>query len=259
MTKQTDIIELPQSPTLNVEALIIEGIRKGLSVDSMRELLAMRTQLMKENAKKEYDHAMALFQAECPTIEKTKGVKTNSGKLAYLYAPIDSIINQVKPILQKYGFSYSSNMEFLENGVTKVKVVIKITHAGGHSELTEMTVPLGTKTDIMSQTQVVAAAQTFAKRYAFCNALGILTGDEDTDALPPQGKAAETKYLHSDFIKQINATVDIDGLIKVCQAIKKKLTMDMYQPLNREYTRRKKEIEDGEGQTIADEVSEAIG
>ena len=34
----------------------------------------------------------------------------------------------------------------------------------------------------MSQTQVEAAALTFAKRYAFCNAFGILTGDEDTDA-----------------------------------------------------------------------------
>ena len=44
--------------------------------------------------------------------------------------------------------------------------------------------PLGNKTRIMSQTQVEAAALTFAKRYAFCNAFGILTGDEDTDASP---------------------------------------------------------------------------
>ena len=39
----------------------------------------------------------------------------------------------------------------------------------------------------MSQTQVEAAALTFAKRYAFCNAFGILTGDEDTDAKRPTG------------------------------------------------------------------------
>jgi hypothetical protein len=36
----------------------------------------------------------------------------------------------------------------------------------------------------MSQTQVEAATLTFAKRYAFCNAFGILTGDEDIDAQP---------------------------------------------------------------------------
>ena len=33
----------------------------------------------------------------------------------------------------------------------------------------------------MSDSQVVAAASTFSKRYAFCNAFGILTGDEDND------------------------------------------------------------------------------
>ena len=34
----------------------------------------------------------------------------------------------------------------------------------------------------MSAQQKVGAALTFAKRYAFCNAFGIMTGDEDNDA-----------------------------------------------------------------------------
>jgi hypothetical protein len=34
----------------------------------------------------------------------------------------------------------------------------------------------------MTDTQKYGARNTFAKRYAFMNALGILTGDEDTDA-----------------------------------------------------------------------------
>jgi hypothetical protein len=166
----------------NAEALIAKAIDKNVPVETMERLLAMRRELKAEWAKKQYDKAMSAFQADCPTIEKTKGVKTKSGIVAYKYAPIESIVDQVKEYLQKHGFSYSTNMELLENGTMKVKVSIRVTHAGGHSETTEMTVPLGNKTDIMSQTQVVAAAQTFAKRYAFCNAFGILTGDEDTDA-----------------------------------------------------------------------------
>jgi hypothetical protein len=63
-----------------------------------------------------------------------------------------------------------------------VKVTCIAKHKYGHTEPSSVEVPLGNKTDIMSQTQVVAAALTFAKRYAFCNAFGILTGDEDTDA-----------------------------------------------------------------------------
>jgi ERF superfamily len=164
------------------EALIAKAIDKNVPVETMERLLAMRRELKAEWAKEEFDRAMSAFQADCPIIEKTKGVKTKSGIVAYKYAPIESIVDQVKEYLQKHGFSYATNMELLENGTMKVKVSIRVTHAGGHSETTEMTVPLGNKTDIMSQTQVVAAAQTFAKRYAFCNAFGILTGDEDTDA-----------------------------------------------------------------------------
>ncbi len=174
------------------EALISQAIDKNVSVDIMERLLVIRRELKAEKAKEAYDGSMAAFQADCPVINKTKEVKTSGGQVAYKYAPIESIVAQVKDALKKHGFSYSTNMELLENGV---KVSVKVTHAAGHSEVTEMTVPLGTKTNIMSQSQVVAAAQTFAKRYAFCNAFGILTGDEDidgaTETLTPRQMAQE--------------------------------------------------------------------
>lgn len=188
--KDNEIIEAPRAPVYKneAEALIAQAIDKNVPVGTMERLLAMRRELRAEKAKEEYDKAMAAFQADCPTIEKTKEVKTNGGQVAYKYAPIDSIVNQVKSALQTHGFSYKSNMKFLDN---KVEVTIIVTHSAGHSEATEMTVPLGTRTGIMSETQVVAAAQTFAKRYAFCNAFGILTGDEDNDAVPAQGQAQQ--------------------------------------------------------------------
>jgi hypothetical protein len=186
-TKTTKVAVVPseegKTDGVSVELLISRAIDNKLPVDTMERLLAMREKMKAEYAKEEYNRAMAAFQGECPVIEKTKEVKTRAGIVAYKYAPIESIVEQVKPYLQKHGFSYSSNMELLESGV---KVTIKITHELGHSEISEMEVPLGNKTDIMSASQVVAAAQTFAKRYAFCNAFGILTGDEDTDARPEQ-------------------------------------------------------------------------
>jgi hypothetical protein len=82
-------------------------------------------------------------------------------------------------------------MELVEGGV---KVVCRVTHTAGHSEESPMQVPFGNKTDIMSNTQVTAAAQTFAKRYAFCNAFGILTGDEDNDAPVSPQKSPVAAY-----------------------------------------------------------------
>lgn len=163
------------------EVMIAQAIEKGVPVDVMERLLAMRTQIKQEQAKEAFDRAMAQFQAECPTIKKTKEVRGNNGQVAYKYAPIESIVSQVKDALRANGFSYSTSMQLMETGV---KVTVKVIHAEGHSETSEMEVPFGNKTQIMSQTQVAAAATTFAKRYAFCNAFGILTGDEDTDAAP---------------------------------------------------------------------------
>lgn len=168
-----------QLAPFNAEALISQAIQQKVPVETMERLLTIRRELKAEFAKEQFDQAMANFQAECPTIQKTKEVKTKAGIVAYRYAPIESIIEQVKKFLQKNGFSYSTQMI---TGEGKVKATCIVKHKFGHQESCDMEVPLGNKTEIMSNTQVVAAASTFAKRYAFCNAFGILTGDEDTDA-----------------------------------------------------------------------------
>lgn len=136
--------------------------------------MALRKEMKSEAAKEAFNEAMAAFQSECPVIKKTKSVSN-----AYKFAPIDAIVSEVKDILQKHGFRYMTTMEF--NG-TNVKAICRVVHSLGHEEISSFEVPLGTKTGVMSATQVVAAASTFAKRYAFLNAFGIMTGDEDTDA-----------------------------------------------------------------------------
>ncbi len=166
-----------QLANYSTEQLIARAIDQKVDVGTMERLLAMAEKMQAIKAKQEFDKAMATFQAQCPAIKKDKEVIVG-GKVAYKYAPIDSIVSQVKNYLQQNGFSYSTNMELLETGV---KVFVKVTHIAGHSEVTEMNVPLGTKTNLMSASQQVAAAQTFAKRYAFLNAFGIMTGDEDND------------------------------------------------------------------------------
>ena len=93
---ETEIVDnkrMVQSP----EYLISQAIEKGASVETMEKLLAMRTQLKQEWAKEQYYIAMAQLQAEMPIIEKTKaGGKTNTGVVAYYYAPLESIVAQTK-------------------------------------------------------------------------------------------------------------------------------------------------------------------
>jgi ERF superfamily len=58
---------------------------------------------------------------------------------------------------------------------------VKVRHINGHSETARFEVPID-KEAYMNSQQQYGSASTFSKRYAFCNAFGILTGDEDTDA-----------------------------------------------------------------------------
>jgi hypothetical protein len=180
-----EIIEAPEViPNLNevnIEALISKAIDKNTAVDIMERLLVIRRELKAEYAKSEFDKDMSEFQSSCPTIKKTKEVRTNTGAIAYKYAPLESIVEQVRGLLKNHGFSYAVQTETKDN---MVKATCIVKHKLGHSEASSIEVPLGTRTAIMSSTQQTAAALTFAKRYAFCNSFGILTSDEDTDAQP---------------------------------------------------------------------------
>lgn len=176
------VVAPPPSQNVSIEAVIQNAIDKGVPVGTMERLLAMRRELKAEAAKEAYDRSMSLFQEKCPVIEKKKEVKNDFGKILYKYAPIDSIVSQVKGLVKKHGFSYTIDTKTDDAQLT---AICKVTHDLGHSETSSFTVPADTGSKIMSAPQKAAAALTFAKRYAFCNAFGILTGDEDTDA-PPQ-------------------------------------------------------------------------
>lgn len=170
----------------SAEALISQAIQKGVDVGVMERLLAMRTQLKQESAKEAYDSAMSLFQADCPTIQKTKKVLNKDKIVRYAYAPLEDIVTQVKKFIQAHGFSYTIDTLVEDGWVT---AICKTTHEFGHSETSSFKVPID-KEGYMSAPQKFASALTFAKRYAVCNAFGILTGDEDDDT---QALIAEEK------------------------------------------------------------------
>lgn len=187
--KPVAVIE-PDVPAIaDANALIARAIDKGLPVESMERLLAMRRELRAEWAREQYFKALAIFQQRCPEIKKTKGVKNDDGTIRYRYAPLESIVAQVKNLLEECGFSYVLKPK---QTVTEFVAVCVAHHKDGHEEVTEFAVPLGAE-KYMTEVQKVGARNTFAKRYAFCNAFGIMTGEDDTDALDGSEKPAKRR------------------------------------------------------------------
>jgi len=193
--------------SFNIEGIIQQAVINNSSVETIEKLLAMRRELKAEWAKEQFEIAMAKFQGECPVIKKEKaGGKTNAGLTAYFYAPIDAIIDQTKNLIRNNGFSYDIQTETFE---TYVKVVCNVNHQSGHSKSSSIQVPLGAKTNLMSAPQVVASALTFAKRYAFCNAFGIITGDDDNDAnIDIDDVKAKAETLTAKNFKELNEVKD---------------------------------------------------
>ena len=210
-----------EKQSTSVDSIISQAIEKGVEPEIMERFLAMRKELKKEWAKEQFDLAMANAQSRFPEIKKTKEVKDNNGKLLYKYASIDEIVRQVKGILSENGLSYFIKTEVGEN---KVKSICIVKHIAGHSESSDMEVPLGTKTGIMSDSQVTAAAATFSKGYAFMNAFGIMTGDEDKEHSHKEENLRDaTEDEVKKAITKLDKCSDVDTLKEVWSGLSKEV------------------------------------
>lgn len=169
----------PAPSVPSVVSLLNKAVEHDISVEGLEKLLAMHERMQAAAAQSAFLEALSAFQADCPVIPKRKTAST--GSYSYRYAPLEDIVRIVSPLLRRHGLSYRFDTAFEATELGQAQVVTCIVyHRDGHSETSEFRTPvdLGAR---MNDMQKSASAQTYAKRYAFCNAFGILTGDEDND------------------------------------------------------------------------------
>lgn len=180
------------------------AIESKAGADTLERVMAVRRELKAEAAKEAFDRAMAAFQSECPIIEKKKF----GAKNAYKYAPLDQILVQVKDLIRAHGFCFTLTSD-IEQGW--VKAICKVTHEAGHSVPSEFKAPIDMKNPMMTDPQRYGGAMTFAKRYAFCNAFGILTADEDLDGANRPKPAGPSSLAGESDVRQL--TVEVWNLL----------------------------------------------
>lgn len=195
--KKKDLVEIKKD---DATELISLALQKGTSVEIVERLMVIRTQLKQEKAQELYNEALAEFQSECPTIEKTQIVKDKKGEERYRYAPLDSIVSQVKTLLHKYGFSYTFNTvyekeESAKRGGAQV-VTCTAHHIGGWQSSASFRTPIEWES-YMSDVQKQGSSLTFGKRYAFCQVFGIMTGEEDRDGTDGTIEGTKTPQIEA--------------------------------------------------------------
>ena len=198
------------------EALIMQAMNQGASFETIKEMLDLKERIQKQEAEKMFRIAMSKFQAECPVIIKSNGVdytsKKSGTRVKYNYASLDKIIAAVKGLLGKYELSYTFTTNQSETSVT---AICHAFHIAGHVESTLFTVPVDLEA-YMNAAQKVASALTYAKRYAFCNAFGILTGDidDDANALSPEDKKQNTDQKAKEAKDQLKRFIENNSYIE---------------------------------------------
>lgn len=172
-------------------ALLQLAIDTKAPVEYIRDLMQLQKEWEKGQAEKAFNLAMAAFQKACPVIRKKNVVKSKTGSERYKFASIGDIVSQVKDLIAAndlyYDFTTEDSLEFLN-------VTCTVTHSAGHSKATSFKLPIG-KEEYMTDVQKYGARLTFGKRYAFCNAFGITTAEEDTDAREPKDETGNPSLI----------------------------------------------------------------
>ncbi len=205
MSKPNNQLAKIETQEPSVGALMQQVVSAGITPDTvavMKDLIAMKIQLEDRDAAKQFASAFVELQKEIPRIQAIKEVLNRDGSHRYNFAPYEEIMQQVQPLLTKFGFSVSFTTKREEGRITAICTLM---HAGGHSKDNEFAVRIGGGPPGANETQADGAAKSFAKRGALSDALNIVV-DKDTDGSDARGLGAKiTPEQAEDFRNRLHA------------------------------------------------------
>jgi ERF superfamily len=127
--------------------------------------------------------ALARFQADLPKIDKSKTArvkgKTKDGvpfDYTYAYAGLAEIEHEAMPLLGALGLSFSARPTVTTGG--QFVLAYTLLHSSGDMLTGEYPLPSPNS----STPQAIGSAITYARRYCFCAATGVVAEDDDDGA-----------------------------------------------------------------------------
>ena len=129
-----------------------------------------------------------LFTALVKAQLELKNPPKNKRGYGYDYSTLDSILEQVKPVLAKYELTI---LQLLSGDGTKVGVTTVLAHSSGESIQDTLFLP-SVEMKNTNAIQAIGAAITYGRRYGLTSILGI-SADDDTDASDEPEKKEDKK------------------------------------------------------------------
>lgn len=159
------------------------AIEKGpAGVEALERIATLKERADAQARESAFHAAMSAAQAEFPEIRKTGLVDTvtkRGAHIKYTFAKLEEIAHTIRPILSKFGLSYRWDSKVDERILS---CTCTVTHQDGHSMGATFSCPVE-ESGQRSVAQDHAATLTYARRQSLIQALGLVTADEDTDAM----------------------------------------------------------------------------
>lgn len=183
------------APETQSVSLIREAMAKGVSPEHLRELLAVRREWESDEARKSYNLSISEFQKRAPIIAKEDKAYDKT------YARMDRIWREIRPLLTDLGLSVTWQVCELRDG-NLCHIEGQLRHRDGHGERLVQDIPIPEMLKGQNKAQQMGSASTYARRYALCSALGIVTGDDD------DGHNAGSVFITNEQAEEIKGLVD---------------------------------------------------
>jgi hypothetical protein len=191
--------EQPDQALVPAALTIIERAARdpGVSVEKLEKLIALQERVLDREAKAAFNTAFVELQAVLPVV--VERARTDKGT----YAPLEDIVEKVRPLLHEHGFSISHETLWPETGV--VKVVGHLMHAQGAERTSEFMSEADTSGS-KNAIQALGSAVSYGRRYTTNSLLGIVTRGEDDDGRT--GVPAKVPQEIEEWLTDLEATAD---------------------------------------------------
>lgn len=190
-------IQMQQDNSSLVAIIDKAAMNPDVDVEKMERLLEIQMRVMDKQAEMQFNHDFSKMQNELPEITEGGCIKHNQTVISR-YARWDEDINPIiKPILSSHGFSLS----FRVNTKERIDVTAVLSHIGGHSIQTEISLPHDSS-GAKNAVQAVGSSVSYGKRYTAGSLLNLTTGGMDDD-----GRGPELPKISASEVKQVEGKI----------------------------------------------------
>lgn len=165
-----EVQRLPAAVEPTPLLLIQQALDSKIPPSDLKELFDLQVRYEQRRSEEAYADAITAFQAECPTIHKSKSVEDK-----YSYAPFEKIMGAILPLLRKHRIVVTFDTAEADG---KVQVTCR-TRVGTVEKHTTVVLPVPPGNKLTNATQTSVGAISYGKRTALCAALNVICTDED--------------------------------------------------------------------------------